>query len=363
MVWGSVCAVDVGEPNIQHLTVELDDATSGRAIAYPALCGTCVPGDRVLLNTTAVDLALGTGGAHYVVVRLASVQGVALDAPSGGHVMKLRYTPLQLDVLSVEEPESPHHAVMAAAEDLDGTPVACCGLHSQAPLVAAAVKHARPDLRVAYVMTDFAALPVALSDITRQARAAGLFDAVVSAGQAFGGDLEAVNLHSALLAARHVALADVIVVAIGPGVVGTATPLGHGGVAQGEAINAASAIGGRPVAVLRLSFADTRARHQGVSHHTLTALSRIALAQAVIAMPRLSAEQAQMVDAALQRTGVWGLHARMDSSPDDPFSVPTRGLEVRTMGRTLEQDPAFFAAAFAAGEVCARLASTGRSVG
>ena len=139
MVWGSVCAVEVGEPSVQHLAVELDDATSGRAIAYPALCGSCVPGDRVLLNTTAVDLALGTGGVHYVVARLASTEGVAFDAPSGGHVMKLRYTPLQLDVLSVEEPASPHHAVMAAAEDLDGMPVACCGLHSQAPLVAASV--------------------------------------------------------------------------------------------------------------------------------------------------------------------------------------------------------------------------------
>ncbi len=187
--------------------------------------------------------------------------------------MKVRYTPLQVDVLSVEEQGSPHHAVMKEARTLSGMPVACCGLHSHVPLVAAAVKEADPNLKVAYCMTDFASLPLALSDMVRAARGAGLIDETISCGQAFGGGLEAVNLHSGLLAARHVVRADVAIVAIGPGVVGTATPFGHGGIAQGEAINAVASLGGMPVAVLRISFADERPRHQGVSHHTLTALS------------------------------------------------------------------------------------------
>lgn len=355
LVWGIVREVRSQSDSIQHLDVALDDGSLGRAIGYPALSGRCEQADRVLLNTTAVDLALGTGGWHYVVARASEAQGVAVNEPSSGHVMKLRYTPLQLDVLSVEEQGSPHHDIMQEACDLAGMPVACCGLHSQVPLVAAAVKEADPNLKVAYCMTDFASLPAALSDVVRASRQAGLIDQVIACGQAFGGDLEAVNVHSGLLAARHVTRADVAIVAIGPGVVGTATPFGHGGVAQGEAINAVAGLGGVPVAVLRLSFADERQRHRGVSHHTITALSKVALAQAVVPVPELPEHYAEELEAAIEGTGALEGHTRVDSAT--AARVPAmRGVEVTTMGRTFNDDPAFFGAAFAAGDVCARIA-------
>ncbi|TLM97530.1 MAG: DUF3866 family protein, partial [Actinobacteria bacterium] len=328
--------------------------TQGRAICYPALVGECSQGDRVLLNTTAVDLGLGTGGAHFVVARAG--EGVALDNPSGGHIMKLRYTPLQRDVLAVEESASPHHAVMRTATSLDGMPVVCCGLHSQVPLVAAAVKATDSSLRVAYCMTDFAALALGLSDVLGSARTAGLIDTTISCGQAFGGDLEAVNLHSGLLAARHAARAHVAVVAIGPGVVGTATPFGHGGVSQGEAINAAAALGGTPVAVLRVSFADKRERHRGVSHHTLTALSKVALAPAKVAIPSLPAEFSDAIESALGEAGVWALHERADSSAGRVPPPSLRGVEVTSMGRSMSDDPAFYAASFAAGDIASAIA-------
>lgn len=277
--------------------------------------------------------------------------GVAFDDPGEGHVMKLRYTPSQRNVLAVEEPASPWHEVMSQAATLDAMPVVCCGLHSRMPLVAAAAKFARPDARVAYVMTDQASLPLALSDVAARARETGLVDVTISAGQAFGGDLEAVTLHSALLAARHVAGADVAVVAAGPGIVGTATPYGHAGIAQGEAINAAAVLGGSPVAALRVSFADPRPRHQGVSHHTLTALSSVALAPAVVAIPVLSPEEAAGIEEALESAGVFDLHERAYVEFDLAEAVDAVGFEVRTMGRTYAQDPAFFAAASAAGYV------------
>jgi hypothetical protein len=277
LVWATVTGLVPAAGGLQRIEVLLDDGATGPALSYARLSGVCAMGDRVLVNTTAVDLELGTGGLHFVVARAGDCTGVALDEPSGGHIMKLRYTPLQIDVCSVEEQASPHHETMRTAQDLGGMPVACCGLHSQVPLVAAAAKHADPDLRVAYVMTDFAALPLSLSELVRMSVSTGLIDSTVTCGQAFGGEHEAVNLHSGLLAARYVVGADIAVVAIGPGVVGTATPFGHGGVVQGEAVNAAGALGGTPVATLRLSFADERSRHRVVSHHTLTALSRIAL--------------------------------------------------------------------------------------
>ncbi len=355
LVWARVTEVVASSESLEELRVDLDDGASGRAVCYPALVGTCEFGDRVLLNTTAVDLALGTGGAHFVVAREGDGRGVALDHPSGGHILKLRYTPLQLDVVSVESQESPHHATMGRATTLHGLPVVCCGLHSQVPLVAAAIKQADPTLRVAYCMTDQAALALPLSGVVRDAVDAGLLDSTVSCGQAFGGELEAVNLHSGLLAACHVAHADVAIVAIGPGVVGTATPFGHGGVAQGEAINAVAAVGGTPVAVLRLSFADSRERHRVVSHHTLAALGTIALAPARVAVPWLPEDLAEQVDAALEAAGVFERHARVDARAGVP-APDLRGVTVKTMGRGPDDDPAFFSAAYAAGEVAARLA-------
>jgi len=358
LVWASVRAVLRSEPGIQELDVATDDDRQPSvAVCYPALAGTCTAGDRVLLNTTAVELGLGTGGKHFVVARAGEGSGVALDEPSGGHIMKLRYSPLQTDVVSVESPESPAHDAMSVADTLDGMPVVCCGLHSQAVLVAAAIKQANPALKVAYCMTDGASLALPLSNVVREAAQAGLIDATVACGQAFGGDFEAVNLHSGLLAARHVVGAQVAIVAIGPGVVGTATPFGHGGVAQGEAVNAVATLDGTPICVLRLSFADSRERHRVVSHHTLSALTRVALAPALVAVPELPAEQAEQVEAALEDAGVWRLHRRAPVTATGAVRPNLRGVEVTTMGRRFEDDPAFFLAAFAAG--AAAVASRG----
>jgi hypothetical protein len=354
ITWGTVIAVMEERPGLQRLEVACDGAGACKAICYPPLTGAVTSGDRVLLNTTAVDLRLGTGGAHFVtaiehVGRPRS--GDMVDDTSGGHVMKLRYTPVQRDVLAVEEPSSPHHAIMVGATSLDGMPVVCCGLHSQVPVAAAAAKFARPDIRIAYVMTDQASLPMALSEIVRKSIVAGLLDMTFTCGQAYGGQFEAVTLHSALLAARHVAHADLVIVAVGPGGVGTATPYGHAGVAQGEAINAVSVLGGAPVACLRLSFRDTRERHTGVSHHTITALSSVALAPATVAMPVLPPLEAAAVEEALETAGVFDLHERAYVEFDLAEAIASIGFEVRTMGRGPADDPAFFAAAAAAGYV------------
>ena len=357
LTWGIVLEVSGAREGLQRLEVAPDGGRPGVALNYTALVGECSPGDTVLLNTTAVDLGLGTGGTHFVVSRVAAggaCEGVALDDDSGGHVMKLRYTPLQRDVLAVESQESPHHAVLASAQDLGGMPVVCCGLHSQVPVVAAAIKERAGTARVAYCMTDEAALPIALSDLVPACADAGLIDATVTCGQAFGGDYEAVTLHSALLAARYVARAQIAIVAIGPGVVGTGSNLGHGGIAQGEAVNAAAAVGGRPVAVLRMSFADARERHRGVSHHSITSLARIALAQATVAVPVLPPEQAAVVDAGLEQAGVWARHIRLDV-PAGPPLPDTRRVPLKSMGRTPADDPAFFVAAAAGGYAAASM--------
>ena len=144
---------------------------------------------------------------------------------------------------------------------------------------------------------------------------------------------------------------------IGPGMVGTATPFGHGGVAQGESINAVAALGGAPVAVLRISFADTRERHRTLSHHTVVALSKVALAPATVVVPPLPSDQAAQIEAALSEAGAWRLHERAEGLATEIPTHALRGIQPRSMRRTLGDDPAFFLAAYSAGEVAAALAS------
>jgi hypothetical protein len=247
---------------------------------------------------------------------------------------------------------------MTEACSLEGTPIVCCNLFSQVPLVAAAVKDRNPQAHIVFCMTDQAALMLGFANLAAEMRELGLLDGIVTCGQALGGDLEAVNLHSGLLAARHILQADIIIVSIGPGIVGTNTPFGHGGIAQAEALNAAAVLDGLPIATLRLSFADARSRHQGVSHHSLTALGVATLAEAVIAFPDdLPSEQAELVEQALQSAGILDKHGLVHVALS-ASAIDLRGLAVTTMGRSQADDPAFFSAAFAAGVLAADMLSS-----
>jgi hypothetical protein len=327
-----------------------------RALAYPALVGEPEPGDRVLLNVGALAIGLGTGGYALVVAlpdRLPADPPGTVDTRDGGHLVKARYTPLQTIVLGADEDASPYRDILAAADDLAGMPVVTADLHSALPAVLVGVHAARPDTRVAYVMTDGGALPAwfsrtldALGD-----RLAG----TVTVGQAFGGELEATTVHSGLLAARHALGADVAVVAQGPGNLGTGTRWGFSGVSVGETVNAAAVLGGRPVGSLRMSEADARPRHRGVSHHSLTAYGRVALCPADLVVPDpLPVGLAPDVEAALEPLA--DLH-RLVRVPTEGLYEALRALPVRlsTMGRTLDEDLVYFLAAATAGRHAATL--------
>jgi Protein of unknown function (DUF3866) len=341
--------------------IELEVSVNGRlvrALAYPALTGCPRPGDRVLLNTTALDLDLGTGGYAFVV---AVPDRLPSDPELTGHLVKARYTPLQATVSGADEPGSPHHEVLRDADDIGGMPVAVADLHSALPAVLAGLldRPARagggwPSVRAVYVMQDGGALPAWFSRTCATLKDAGWLAATVTTGQSFGGDLETVTLHTGLLAARHVLGADIAVVTQGPGNLGTGTRWGFSGVAAGEAVNAVAALGGRPVASLRVSDADPRERHRGISHHSLTAYGRVALARADVVIPRLPGELGARVAAeaarlaarhALVTVSVDGLEAALQACPA-PLS---------TMGRGPDQDLAYFLAAAAAGRHAGRL--------
>ncbi len=340
-----------------ELTVEVDGRPV-RALAYPELVGEPVAGDVVLLNVSALERGLGTGGYALVV---ALPERLPADRPEPGHLVKARYTPLQVMVAGADEQGSPHHEVLADADDLGGMPVVVADLHSALPAVVAGIRAAMPTARVCSVMTDGGALPVWFSRTVAGLREAGWIVGCVTAGQAFGGDLETVTLHTGLLAARHVLEADVVVVAQGPGNLGTGTRWGFSGVAAGEAVNAAATLGGRAVAALRVSAADPRHRHVGVSHHSLTAFGRVALAAADLVVPRplpspgLDAAVAADLAPLLARhrlveVPVEGLREALEASP----------VRLSTMGRGLAEDLDYFLTAAAAGRHAVDLvASTG----
>jgi hypothetical protein len=285
--------------------------------------------------------------------------------------VKSRYTPLQAMVASADEQGSPHHEVLRDADSVDGMPVVVADLHSALPAVLAGLYAAKRtkmsspsgltdrgwDPTVVYVMTDGGALPAWFSRTIAGLREAGWLAATITTGQSFGGDLEAVTVHTGLLAARHVVGADVAIIAQGPGNLGTGTRWGFSGVAAGEAVNAAAILGGRPVASLRVSFADARDRHQGVSHHSLTAYGRVALAPCDVVLPDLPEPQASRV--AADAAPLAGRH-RLVSVPVDGLEEALRACPVglSTMGRNLDQDLAYFLAAAAAGKHAAALLTT-----
>jgi hypothetical protein len=348
---GTVVSVGASRPGAVELEVEVDGQRAP-ALAYPDLTGPIRAGDLVLLNTTAVALGLGTGGFHLVI---AVEDGRATELSHGGRVMKARYTPQQVAVRSVEET---HRDVLEGSRGLQGTPVVAAPLHSMVGPIAAGAK-ASGDARVVYVMTDGAALPGAFSRLVPRLRDAGMLDGFITSGQAFGGELEAVTIWTGLLAAKEVLEADVVVVADGPGNLGTDTTWGVSALASGFALNAAEALGGVPVAALRVSFGDTRPRHRVVSHHSLTILEKVCTAKANVAVPILEDER--------ERDAVWeALRARKLEEKHQLVEVDGRpaltkleelGFEIESMGRTPKDDPAFFLAAGAAGVLAGRLAA------
>ena len=294
-------------------------------VVYPRLTGEVVEGDEVLVNVQARELGLGSGG--FDVVHANLTRGLGLGPEPDAHVMVLPYTPLQFATRHVEEGSS-------LGADLAGMPVVCCTLHSQLAPVCAGLG----GVRVAYVQLEGGALPVSLSDTVRALKARQLLETAIGAGSCFGGDAQAVGVPSALAWAAAEGFAAVVC-AVGPGIVGTGSALGHGGVATAEASNVARALGGTPILAVRVSFGDSRERHQGVSHHTQAVLDLCLGAPAVAWPAGLDAPEAI---APLQEVDV------------SDWRGACEGLPLEHMGRGPDDDPWFFAAAFAAGRLAAR---------
>jgi len=314
--WGTVTRVDERLDGLIRLDVD------GRScIAYPRLTGPVEPGDVVLVNTQAVDLGLGSGGFDVLYANLT--RGLHLPADEGAHVMLHPYAPGQHAARFAEENG-------VGRERIEDLPVVCVGLHSQlAPVCAALIGR-----RVAYVQLAGGALPVSLSDTLRALKARRLVDTTIAVSPCLDADVQCVTTAAAV---AHAAAggAEIVVCGLGPGIVGTGSRWGHGGLAVAEAANVASALGASPIVAPRVSFGDTRERHRGLSHHTRSALA-LCLGTVRVAWP-----------AGLDPPG--GVEVvEVDVSG---WEVACGHLPLEHMGRGPNEDPWFFAAAFAAGKL------------
>jgi len=337
------------------LEVEIDGERR-RAWADEALLGEMREGDEVVVNVAALDLALGSGG--FDVVHLNLTRGLEGGGEGDAHVMKLNYTSLQHPVEPVERPvarfETHDIGAKGTTERGEGVPVAVLPLHGHLAPSAWAAAQMAPRLRVGYIQTGGGALPGSLSRDVKQLLERGLLAGHVTAAPAYGGEHEALNTVGALDAAANELGWDAILVGPGPGIIGSDTAYGHGGMAALDNAHAALSLSFPTLISPRLSSSDPRDRHRGLSHHTRTVLDLL-LAPVDVAIPEGEPEVATALEA---------FDHRVQQVPVDLDGYAAADLPTTTMGRSLQDDPLFFSAPLAIGTYLARsLARTGTDQG
>ena len=240
--------------------------------------------------------------------------------------MKLPYTPLQVAALHAEE-----EGGLAAA--LGGMPVVCCSLHSQVAPVCAGIGEG---VRVAYLQLPGGALPVSLSDTVRALKERGLVEVAVAVGACVDGDVACVSIASGARVGRGAGTFDVAVCAIGPG---SSEPAALSATAgwppRTRRTRRPRSAAARPCRS-RLGRRCPRAASGRLPSHALGArplLGRggVRLARRFEALPRASSRTSTSTSAA-------GARRRA-------------GLPLEHMGRGPDDDPSFFAAAYAAGKL------------
>ncbi|CAA9523201.1 MAG: FIG00517240: hypothetical protein [uncultured Solirubrobacteraceae bacterium] len=330
----TVLAVGPAEPMEQRISIQVGEERRS-AIADVGLVGAAQPGDEVIVNVEAVELGLGSGG--FDIVHCNLTRGLEGQGTPRAHVMKLNYTSLQHAVLPVEEGDA--DGTPAALQLPLRRPAAAIGLHGQlAPLAWAFGQSTGGEGRLGYVQTAGGALPGGHSCVVRDLRDDGLLAGHLTAGPAYGGaDGESITTAAALHHGLTELRWDAVVAGPGPGILGSGSALGHGGLQTLDSLHTALALGCDALLVPRMSSTDLRARHRGLSHHTRTVLDLL-LRPVVVAIPQGQSPADERHD--------WR------EFPSDLDGYVASGLPTRSMGR---EDPLFFAAALAGGTALAHM--------
>ncbi|MDT8859842.1 DUF3866 family protein [Alkalihalobacillus sp. MEB130] len=339
-----VLSISYEDASIQKLHT---DNGSKKAILYKRFTPRAEIGDVILINTTATELHLGTGG--WDIVRSLFHHTEWESDESQGHIMKARYTPIQHSVLAVEAQESTYHSYFKKSFSLDGSLVWLAELHSMVPLFYYVSQVLQPGSSCCVIFDDQASLPLMMSDQLRRLEKEDTFHSI-SVGQAFGAQYEAITIASALQFAKEILKADRILISVGPGVIGTGTKYGFAGMALSHWSHTVSALGGKPIWIPRMSFAEQRTRHKGISHHILTPLCEFTFKPAILPLPYMNDQEYQIVLDQLNSYQPYQANHNVIFSKEDYVSTVVKTaldqspLPIQTMGRTFEDDPIFFSA-------------------
>jgi hypothetical protein len=338
---GRVVSVEAGD-RVARFSVSIDDTGAERpAIAYPELTGPLEPGDEVIVNVEALDLGLGSGGFDLLVANLS--RGLGLATQEDAHVMKLNYTPIQHAVHPIEDG-------LERVEQGTPPPAAVLPLHGQLAVAAFAFSERAPGKRLGYVQSEGGALAGWLSDSAADLLGRGLIADHVTVAPCFGGRREAITLEGALHAGAERLGWEAAMVAPGPGILGSASALGHGGLAALHSAHSALALGGEVVLAPRISSGDQRPRHRGLSHHTRAVMSLL-LRPVTVAIPDgISDASRRALENAARETG----HETEEVGVGDLVEAFLgSGLPATTMGRSFAEDEDFFRAGLAGGAILA----------
>lgn len=287
-----------------------------------------------------MELSLGTGGTHFVIY---NYNNEAKDFHGRGHIMKLRYTPMQIKCLAAEEEGSPYYKVFKDFISLEGHIFVVGSLHSMLAPIVAMLKYLDEQIKINYIMTDGGALPIFFSNTVKILKEQRLIENTITIGHAFGGDLECTNIYNGLIAAKEILAGDVTIVTMGPGIVGTGTKYGFSGIEQGQIIDAVNTLGGEPIIVPRISFQDKRSRHRGVSHHTRTVLSEIAKTSGKVVIPKLDEYKMNFIHEQITGMDLYKKHKFVYEKGDKVIDAMNKyGLSITTMGRGYEEDMEYF---------------------
>ncbi|MDR7856160.1 DUF3866 family protein [Tissierella sp.] len=344
---GIVSSIVNEKGHITWIEVNINGHIS-KAVNYKDISGNICINDKVILNTTGVDLNLGTGGYHFVMFNFSN-ESRNLEGP--GHIMKLRYTPYQMKCLVAEEEVSPYHEVFNEFKSLENHICIVATLHSMLAPISAMIKYLNSNININYIMTDGGALPLHFSNTVSELKEKGIINNTITIGHAFGGDLECINIYTGLIAAKEILKGNVTIISMGPGIVGSGTKYGFTGVEQGSIIDAINNLGGRAVAVPRISFSDNRHRHRGISHHTMTILSEMTNTKAYCVFPYLEEAKVKFITDQIELSNIGQKHSVVFQDGEEILDAMNKyNLKTTSMGRTIEDDKEYFTALGAVGK-------------
>lgn len=329
------------EDHIDITTVEVNsNGEISKAINYKDLTGNINIGDKIVINTTARELSLGTGGVDFVIYNYTNKE----DKYEGkGHIMKLRYTPYQMGVLACEEENSPYHEIIKNFKSLDGHKVIVATLHSMLGPICASLKYIDKDLNITYIMTDGASIPISFSKNVKELKEKSIIDNTITINQAFGGDYECVNIYTGLITSKEVLKSDVTIIALGPGIVGTSTKYGFSGVEQSFYSDAVNNLGGKSIIVPRVSFQDKRDRHYGLSHHTITILSELTNTKSDIVFHQYEEDKYNLIQKTLLENNIIEKHnIKFCNGEIVKEAMDYYKLNTKVMGRGINEDIEYF---------------------